>query len=404
MKKISAIIIATLVLASCAKEVAFSIPEAQCSYEFEAAGATQFATVSTTEFTVSCEADWIRTEIYKGSKAHNLRITAGKNTKAADRMAEIILVPDYSSEDGKAKPVTITIHQKGASPFIRLAQSNVSLAMEDTDFVLTSVSNCAFDIESPDWIEFSGSETVENSDTVKLGFNLIGEVKLGESRSGYVTLKGKDTPDGISAQAYIEQIGARWETITMIWGVEDIKYIWQAFGKTTSAITVSTVESADFSSYQRIKPYDKGGFIYTNQEGCNLYVVMSKDAQFKINKASANTSTGNVNRDGNNVERMQMNKATPEVGENSLMFFAPRSGVLEIEAAAPNSGDRKTQILVDGKLIEENFAAPYAIPSGVTEIPITVTGTDGAEVRFFGTAGATNFFQIKYTYDRPVFE
>lgn len=391
-------------LASCAKEVTLSIPEVQSSYEFEAAGATEFATVSTTDFTVSCEAGWIRTEIYMGSKAHNLRITASSNTKAADRSAEIILVPNSRAGGGKARPVTITVRQKGASPFIKLMPGSVSLAMEDTEFVLTSVANCPYDIETPDWIELGASDAVESTDTVRLSFNILGEVKLGESRDGYVTIKGRENAEGVTAQAYIEQVGAKWETVTMTWGLVDIQYIWQAFGKTTSAITRTTVSSTDFSSFPRISLYDKGGFIYSNEDGDKLYVVMSSDAQFKINKAGSKTSTGNINRDGENVERMQMNKATAGVGENSFMFIAPRSGVLEVEAAAPNSGDRKTQILVDGTLIEGTFAAPYAIPSAVTEIPIAVSGSEGAEVRIFGTAGATNFFQIKYTYERPVLE
>ena len=398
MKKILSISILLLSLVSCVKEVPFSVPESQTSYEFEAEGSTQFLTVSNTDFTVACDADWIFTQIYKGSESHNLRLTAYKNNKAADRTAELVLTPNGAGETAR-----ISIFQKGATPFIKLQTSSVSLEMEDKEFALPVVCNTSFDVETPDWIVFNEGKT-EFADSCKLYFNTVGDVKLGETRNGYIVLTSKGTSNPISVKAFVEQIGARWQTITMKWGLEDIQYIWQAFGKTTAAITTTTVSSTDFSSYPRIKVYSKGGFVYTNEGGYELYAVMSSDAQFKINKAGSKTSTGNINRDGENVERMQMNKATSGIGENCFMFIAPRSGVLEVEAASPNSGDRKTQILVDGTLMGETFNAPYAIPSAVTEIPVTVTGTEGAEVRIYGTAGAVNYFQISYTYETPVFE
>ena len=399
MKKISVIIFSILALVSCTKVVSFDVPEAQRSYEFEAAGATFFATVSTTDFTVSCDAQWIYTEIYKGSRTHNLRITAGQNTKAVGRSAEITLTPL-----GSGAPIAISVHQSGASPFIKLIPGSLSLAIDDVDFTLSSVANCQYDIETPDWIEFASREEKEDSDTIKLHFKLVGTVTLGESRSGNVVLKSKEAATEATATAYIEQVGAKWETVTMTWGLSDIQYIWQAFGKVTSAIKVTTVNSTDFSSYPRISVYAPGGFIYKNSSGDELYFVMSSDAEFKINKAGSKTSTGNINRDGENVERMQMNKATSGVGENCFMFIAPRSGSLEIEAASPNSGDKKPQIMVDGAKIDATFSAPYAIPSAVTTVPITVTSEGGAEVRIFGTGGAINYFQISYTYERPVLE
>ena len=398
MKKIIAYAIALLALVSCAKEVALSIPECQKTYEFEAEGSTQFLTVSNTDFSVSCDADWIFTQIYRGNSVHNLRVTASKNTKAVDRTARIILTPEDSSA-----PVEISIFQKGTAPFIKILSTSVSLGMEDEKFTLAVISNTAFDVQTPDWIRFDG-ESQESADSCGLHFSTTGKVKLGETRDGRITLTSKGASSTVTAEAFVEQVGARWETVVMKWGLEDIQYIWESFGKSTAAITTATIAAADFSSFPRMKVYGKGGFVYTNENGDELYTVMSSDAQFKINKAGAKTSTGNINRDGENVERMQMSKAMSGIGENSFMFIAPRSGILEIEAAAPNSGDRKTQILVDGVLIEENFAAPYAIPSGITEIPITVTAPEGAEVRFYGTAGAINYFQIKYTYERPVLE
>ena len=392
MKKIFSIFIALAALTCCTKPVVFSIPDAQKSYEFAAEGATEFATISTTDFKVACDADWIFTQIYSGSSSHNLRITVYKNGKAAERSAEIVLTPD----DGSGAQ-TIKISQAGADPYIKLASQTVSLGMDDETFTLGVYANTEFSVETPDWIKYEEDMT-EFADSCTLNFSILGEVESGETRSGYINISGQ----GASAKAYVEQVGARWETVTICWGVEDIQYIWKAFNKSTAAITQATISSADFSAYPRIKAYSPGGFIYTNEEGADLYVVMSADAQFKINKAGSKTSTGNINRDGENVERMQMNKATSGVGENSFMFLAPRSGVLEVEAAAPNGGDKKPQILVDDNLIDDTFAAPYAIPAAVTEIPITVTSSDGAYVRIFGTNGAINYFRITYTYERPV--
>jgi len=395
MKRIL-IIIAILSIASCAKEAEFSVPQAQTSFEFEAAGATVFATVSTTDFKVECDDDWVYTQIYKGNKSHNLRISVEKNTMSIDRSSELILTPFDGSESA-----TISLRQCAAEPFIKILKTTVSLEMDDKDFEISALSNGLFDVETPDWIDYK-EDLTEEADTCVLHFETIGEVERGATRSGYITLTSKGTATPISAKAYVEQVGTRWEQVIMTWGLEDIQYIWKAFGKTTSAITLSTISGSDFSSYPRIKANKNGGFIYTNASGYDLYVVMSADAQFKINKASSKTSVGNINRDGENVERMQMSKATSGVGENSLMFIAPRTGVLEVEAASPNSGDKKPQVVVDGTLIEETFLAPYAIPSAITDVPIIVSGDKGAEVRLFGTNGAINYFRITYTFKRPV--
>ena len=388
MKKTLYILCAAALLAGCGKQDTFSVPDCQTSYDFEAAGGTVFVTVDSSEpFEASCEDSWVFTQVYEGSNSHNLRITAYENTLAQDRTGTVTV-----SRSGKS-PVTIAVSQYGAEPYITCDPGSVSLEKEDTGFSITVESNAVYTITLPDWVELAEDKSPEIG-KVTYAFSLIGTISDGQRRSGYVTFAGAD----IESKVYVEQIALEMETVTMKWGLEDIQYIWEAFAKTTAAITPTVVSSTDFSPYDRLSK-TSGGFSYTNETG-TLSFALGSSAQLKINKASSATSTGNINRDGQNVERMQMNKATAEVGENAFVFTAPRSGVLEIEAAAPNSGDKKPMVMVDGKDYAA-FTADYVRPACVTTMDIPVNSPDGVEVRIYGTGGAINYFSISYTYQRP---
>ena len=387
---ITALLSAALTL-SCRKEVPFSVDECQQEYSFEAEGGTVFATVfGSGKFSVESSQEWCYVQAYTPGQDNNLRITARENSNAQSREAVVTV-----SCEGQT-PVLIKVTQGAADAFINFDPASISLEEEDTGFTLNVNANTPYTVGTPDWVSFDDGQEC-GIGTFDLQFSLIGACPKGTRRKGNVTLSSET----LTVQVYVEQVALEMETVTMMWGLEDIQYIWDAFSKSTAAVTPSVVETADFSSYPKLtKVDDNMGFIYTNDSGA-LTVALASSGQFKIGKASSKSSKGNIDRDGNNVERMQLNKATAGVAENAFVFTAPRGGSLEIEAAAPNTGDKKPMVMVDGADYME-FTAENGIPSNITTMDIPVADPEnGAEVRIYGTGGAINYFRITYTYKRP---
>lgn len=390
MKKIPYIFILVLLALSCQKQVPLSVDDCQRSYSFEAEGGTVFATVFGSEtFTVTSTQDWCYVQAYKPGNDNNLRITARANANAQERDAVVTVTCEGSA------PIEIKVKQSPADAYIKCSPATVSLKDTDTEFDISVSANTAYTVSTSDWIVFDPSQTT-GIGTYTLHFTVTGSCPAGSKRNGNVTF----TSPAITVQEYVEQ--ATWETVTMMWGLEDIKYIWQAFGNVKTAINPTVIAGKDFAQYPKIKKAEENaGFIYTNDSGA-LTVAISNTGEFKINKAGSKTSTGNIDRDGNNSERMQMSKATAGKAENAFVFTAPRTGSLEIEAASPSSGDKKPMVMVDGKDYQ-TFAAGYKIPSDITTMDIVVTDPEkGAEVRIYGTGGAINYFRITYTYQKPV--
>lgn len=400
MKKTLLTMTAAALLVGCQPSDVFNVPESQLSYDFPQEGGTVFVSVEASlPFTATTDAeDWTTVEVYEGKSTSNLRISVSANENVAERTATVTL------ESGSFAPIAISLRQSGAAPMLECTPKTVSLTSEEKEFTLTVTANCDFTMTTPQWVELrtvNGSDPENGSGnftpgTWTLGLITTGEMEEGTTRKDKVSFSGS----GLVAEAEIEQVAQKMETVTMVWGLEDIQYIWGAFGNVKTAISPTVVAGTDFSAYPALAKEDYG-FSYTNESG-KLMVVISDSGEFKIGKAGSTTSKGNINRDGVNVERMQMNKAT-EAGENCFAFMAPRSGSLEIEAAAPSSGERTTAVTVGGEKVG-SFTAKNAIPSQITTLDITVTGSEGAEVRMFSTDGAVNYFQIKYTYKRPVSE
>ena len=65
----------------------------------------------------------------------------------------------------------------------------------------------------------------------------------GTTRKDKISFNGS----GLVAEAEIEQVAQKMETVTMVWGLEDIQNIWGAFGNVKTAITPAVVEGTDFS-------------------------------------------------------------------------------------------------------------------------------------------------------------
>lgn len=273
MKKTLLTMTAAALLVGCQPSDVFNVPESQLSYDFTQEGGTVFVSVEASlPFTATTDAeDWTTVEVYEGKSTSNLRISVSANENVAERTATVTL------ESGSFAPIAISLRQSGSAPMLECTPKAVSLTSKEKEFTLTVRANCDFTMTTPQWVELS---TVNGSDpengsgnfapgTWTLGFITTGEMEDGTKRNDKISFNGS----GLVAEAEIEQVAQKMETVTMVWGLEDIQYIWGAFGNVKTAITPTVVAGTDFSAYPALAKEDYG-FSYTNGSG-KLMVVIS---------------------------------------------------------------------------------------------------------------------------------
>lgn len=180
------------------------------SLSFEAAGGTlNFDLTANKDWTASvANAPWLTLGKTSGNGNATISVKAGENSSTSSRDAVVTVV----SEE---KTVTVSVSQKGATPYLKLSWSTFNAEADGGELSLSIDSNVAWKAETQaGWVSLSQTSADAGYTTIVV---TALENKDQSERSATVTFSG----DGASASITVNQKAADPEGVDLGGGVND---------------------------------------------------------------------------------------------------------------------------------------------------------------------------------------